>query len=66
MSLKKFFNTSVYGKSPRPPRERHPLIKEITFDPSYSQLITNLYGNRGRRCPALSASQGNYSGGDRS
>jgi hypothetical protein len=32
MSLKKFFNTSVYGKSPRPPRERHPLIKEITFD----------------------------------
>jgi hypothetical protein len=37
--IKKFFNTLVYGKSPTPLLERDPPIKEITFDPSYSQLI---------------------------
>jgi hypothetical protein len=39
MSLKKFFNTWDYGKKSLAPPERHPPIKEITFDPSYSQLI---------------------------
>jgi hypothetical protein len=43
----------LWEESQTPP-ERHPPIKELTFDPSYSQVIKSLRTATEGKCPSLS------------